>query len=249
VSPSTLRLWERHGLLVPRRTRTGYRLYDETELARGRDIRRLREIQGLSLTAIRAMLASAGTGTAPLQSWNGHLGPRLAILRRRHGLTLREAGARAGLAPSFISALERTSRGASIASLTKLAGCYSTTVTALTTSPRPRRRRLVRAGARRVLPMLGPGITVEQLAEGPALMDCQRWTLAPGAGSSGAYSHEGEEFIHVLEGQFEIVLDARERCVLGSGDSLYFKSTSTHAWRNPGPGRSVLFWVNTPPTF
>jgi len=80
-------------------------------------------------------------------------------------------------------------------------------------------------------------------------MDCQRWTLAPGAGSNGAYSHEGEEFIHVLEGRFEVVLEGKERYVLAEGDSIYFPSTAMHAWGNPGPRAAVLLWVNTPPTF
>lgn len=195
------------------------------------------------------MLAAPGNGAVAPPSRNGHLGQRLAHLRRRQGLTLRQVAASTGLAPSFVSALERTSSGASIASLKKLARCYGTTVTSLTASPRMRERRVVRAGSRRILPMLGLGITVEQLAEGPALMDCQRWTLAPGAGSSGAYSHEGEEFIHVLVGCFEVVLDGKERYELGTGDSLYFKSASAHAWRNPGPGWTILLWVNTPPTF
>lgn len=80
-------------------------------------------------------------------------------------------------------------------------------------------------------------------------MDCQRWMLAPGTGSNGAYSHGGEEFIHVLEGCFEVVLDGKECYLLEGGDSIYFRSTAMHAWRNPGLERTVLMWVNTPPTF
>src|SRR5438034_3645212 len=59
--------------------------------------------------------------------------------------------------------------------------------------------------------MLGDGVKIEQLAEGRCAMDCQRFTLSPGAGSRGQYSHEGEEFIHVLSGRFEITLDGRQR--------------------------------------
>ncbi len=97
--------------------------------------------------------------------------------------------------------------------------------------------------------MLGKGIRVEQLAEGQWAMECQRFTIRPGAGSEGPYAHEGEEFIYVLAGQVEITLDGRERYRLGPGDSTYFKSTSQHAWRNPGAEAAVLIWINTPPTF
>src|SRR5207245_7530991 len=89
----------------------------------------------------------------------------------------------------------------------------------------------------RVLPMLGHGVKIEQLAEGRCAMDCQRFTLSPGAGSRGQYSHEGEEFIHVLSGRFEITLDGRQRYQLNAGDSMYFESTSLHAWVNPGSDR------------
>jgi DNA-binding transcriptional MerR regulator/quercetin dioxygenase-like cupin family protein len=251
ISPATLRLWERHALLIPRRTASGYRVYSEEDLARARDIKRLRRVQGLNLAAIRAVLGEGkdggkGVGVA---GRNGHLGQKLHHLRQRRRLTLRDVSARTGLSPSFVNSLERTSSGASVASLKKLARCYGVTVTSLTAAPRQRERRVVRVGRRRILPMFGPGITVEQLAEGPALMDCQRWRLAPGAGSHGAYSHGGEEFIHVLEGRFEVVLDGKERYLLKDGDSIYFRSTATHAWRNPGPEQTVLLWVNTPPTF
>jgi len=80
-------------------------------------------------------------------------------------------------------------------------------------------------------------------------MDCQRFTLSPGAGSRGQYSHEGEEFIHVLSGRFEITLDGRQRYQLNAGDSMYFESTSLHAWVNPGSETTMLLWINTPPTF
>ncbi len=38
-------------------------------------------------------------------------------------------------------------------------------------------------------------------------MDCEVWTLAPGAESEGFYAHEGQELIYVLEGAFELALD------------------------------------------
>ncbi len=136
-----------------------------------------------------------------------------------------------------------------LASLTKLARCYGTTVSALSADGRQRGGKVIRAGKYRRLPILGDGIKIEQLAEGRCAMECQRFTLSPGAGSQGQYSHEGEEFIHVLSGRFDITLDGRERYRLGQGDSMYFKSSVLHAWMNPGPGTAVLLWINTPPTF
>jgi transcriptional regulator with XRE-family HTH domain len=224
-------------------------MYGEEEVARARHIKRLRDMQGPNLSAIRNMLVGPTPEAGSAASVDDHLGQRLFDLRRRQKLSLRQVSARTGLAASFISLLEQTSKGSSLVSLKKLARCYGVTVTSLTVPPRPEEKRVVRAGARRILPTLGSGITIEQLAEGSLQMDCQRWILMSGAGSSGGYSHRGEEFILVLEGHFEIVLDGRHRYALGPGDSIYFKSSSTHAWRNPGPDQTVLIWVNTPPTF
>ncbi len=249
VSSSTLRLWEQYGLLRPRRSRSGHRLYGPEEMARIRDIRRLRAIQGLNIAAIAATLRAE---SRPLPS-NGNgalvLGERLQALRLSRGLSLRDVSRRTGLAVSFINSVERGVGGASVASLKKLARCYGQTLTELTAPKEVRDRTVIRAGHYRVLPMLGPGITVEQLAEGQRAMDCQRWTLEPGAASQGPYQHEGEEFIHVLSGRLHITLDGRRRFRLKQGDSMYFTSTLLHAWMNPGPETAVLLWINTPPTF
>lgn len=43
----------------------------------------------------------------------------------------------------------------------------------------------------------------------------------------GLSSHAGEEFIYVLDGEMEIVLD-QHRDVLGAGDSIYYKSITPH---------------------
>ncbi len=87
------------------------------------------------------------------------------------------------------------------------------------------------------------------LAEGERQMDCHRFILAPGAASTGAYDHEGEEFITVVQGRFRITLDGREVHELGLGDSIYFESRRPHSWANAADEDCVLIWVNTPPTF
>jgi DNA-binding transcriptional MerR regulator/uncharacterized RmlC-like cupin family protein len=251
VSPSALRLWERRGLVVPRKTRSGHRRYAPDDVSRIRDIARLRSVQGLNFAAIETLLGvnGRGAGSQPAVRGARELGRRLHALRLRNRLTLRQVSQQTGLAPSSINSIEHGVGPASVASLTKLARCYGTAVSAIS-APRGRRAgKVIRAGRYRVLPMLGHGIKIQQLAEGPCVMDCHRFTLDPGAASQGQYSHEGEEFLHVVSGRFEITLDGREHWRLGPGDSMYFKSTALHAWTNPGPETTVLLWINTPPTF
>jgi mannose-6-phosphate isomerase-like protein (cupin superfamily) len=98
-------------------------------------------------------------------------------------------------------------------------------------------------------PTLGSGLRIEQLATGRDMMDCQRWYIEPGVGSHGAYEHDGEEFIYVLLGRFQIAIEGRDMVTLNQGESIYFRSNLRHSWQNPGQTTTVVLWVNTPPTF
>lgn len=252
ISPSTLRNWENHRLIAPSRSEGEHRLYSEGDLERIRQINWLRRVQSLNLAAIKAVMNAVGeedpsgskAAPPPLP-----LGQKLKELRRRSGLTLKQVGTATGLPISLISTLERTSTGASMASLTALANCYDTLVTDLLAPVQETDTRVIRRGRGRRVGVLGPSISVEQLAEGRTEMDCQRWRLQPGAASEGAYSHEGEEFIHVLSGVFEITLGGAEVHRLEDGDSIYFPSNLSHAWRNPSSSVTLLLWVSTPRTF
>jgi DNA-binding transcriptional MerR regulator len=261
ISASTLRFWEQHGLIKPGYTDSGHRVFSAGDLEQVRDIQRLRVVQGLSLAAIRGMRGRQGSENAhgakrlageQLSAGDG-VGSRLRTLRKKQGLSLREVAARTGLAHSFISTLERTSLGASAASIRKLATCYGTNVSELSSQLEGRchggENTVVRADEARVVPMLGPSIQIQQLARRDVMMDCQKWTLQPGAESEEAYAHEGEEFIHVLRGSLEVKLDGHERHLLLPGDSIYFASTRTHFWCNPGKEETEVLWVNTPPSF
>ena len=75
------------------------------------------------------------------------------------------------------------------------------------------------------------------------------YEIEPG-GESGRdyYTHNGEEFIFVLEGQIEVQIESK-KYILDEGDSLYFKSTQKHKFRNVGDRLVRAIWVVTPPTF
>jgi quercetin dioxygenase-like cupin family protein len=92
-------------------------------------------------------------------------------------------------------------------------------------------------------------VRIEQLARDATLLEPQLFVLSPEAASDGAYAHDGEEFIYVLEGSFTIWIGEGERHRLRAGDSLTFPSTLPHRWRNGAGGETRLLWINTPPTF
>lgn len=253
VPPATLRLWEQHGLLDPSRTASGYRLYSEDDFARVHQIVRLRSIQGLNLAAIKSTLDGNAPATGGEQAGgeapSSRLGQEIRRLRRKKGLTIAAFAGELGVSISTLSTVERTSRGVSLSLLKRIAEALGVTITALTANHGGTPKAVVRSGEGRQLPSLGRGIRIHELASGPRMMDCQEWVLAPGAGSEGFYHHEGEEFIRVLQGTFEIEVEGLGLAVLNEGDSIYFESRRAHAWRCIGSIACKLVWVNTPPTF
>ena len=56
------------------------------------------------------------------------------------------------------------------------------------------------------------------------------------------YQHEGEEFIHVLDGQADITVGQKKHS-LKKGDSLHFNSGIKHTLKNPGSKDSHLIVV------
>jgi len=59
-----------------------------------------------------------------------------------------------------------------------------------------------------------------------------QFDVSPEEGES--YSHDGEEFIHVIKGEIEVVLSG-DRVRLNAGDSLYFYANVPHTIRGIGP--------------
>ena len=253
VSASTLRLWESQGLVVPFRSETGHRQYSAEDVARLKRISWFRAERGLNPAAIREALetedaAAPGADNGEQMPPSG-IGRKLRALRHAGGKTLEQVAADMGMTSSTLSTLERTSQGVSFKTLHDLADYYGTTVSRLSGEEREDVPSLIRSGEWRAWPATTPGVTVQLLAEGKTMMDCHRFVLAPGAASEGAYRHDGEEFIHVLAGRLELVLDSDQFFDLLPGDSLYFESRRYHSWRNHHDGETILLWINTPPTF
>jgi DNA-binding transcriptional MerR regulator/mannose-6-phosphate isomerase-like protein (cupin superfamily) len=246
ISSSALRAWEALGLVTPKRTQSRYRLYSEVDLRLLQRAIFLRRSRGLNPAAIIHVLKRQGLVSAPAES-AAHPGQRFRRLRTRRGLSLAQVARATGVSVGFLSGLERGQLRSSIATLRRIARFYRTNILSLfeTADENPR---LVRASERKVLETT-PGVRMELLAWGHTAMEPHLFRIKPGGGSGESYSHEGEEFLHILRGNFEIWLDGREHYRLKSGDSLYFESSTPHRWKNPGRAETWLLWINTPPTF
>jgi len=250
VSASCLRNWERMGLIAAARSQGRYRLYSAETVERLREIKHLRTVQRVNPAGIRAMMRSDGNDPPPPPRSRPRQPPvaaRLLQLRRERGLTLAATAERTGVSVSYLSSLERGYATPSIATLQKLARLYQTNVLSFF-SEEDDPRRLVRLRDRKIL-VPNPGVRMELLAFGRRAMEPHLFRIAPGATSGGAYSHDGEEFIYVLQGKTEVWLDEVEHYVLEPGDSLYFDSRQAHRWSSLSEKETLLIWVNTPATF
>lgn len=251
ISASTLRAWERSGLLHSSRTAAGWRRYDATAVRRARQVQRMRTVDGLAVHAIERRLpkpARAGRAARPAATGGAPaLGDRLRSTRRERGLSLRTLASRAGLSPSLVSGVERGLVQPSVASLQRMTAALDTTVGALTATTAPACAVIGAKVAPLDLPT--PGVRIEDLSGGAQLLEPQRFNIDPGSGSEGEYRHDGEEFIYVLDGSLSITLDGDQQFDIGRGMSLCFDSTRSHRWWNPGDRTTRVLWINTPRTF
>lgn len=241
VTAGRLRQWEAAGLVVPTRTPSGYRVFSSADLARLRRIRDLFE-SGLNLAGVRRELGE------PAAPQSATLGARLSARRARQGLSLRQLAAATGISASHLSAIERDVTHPSVAVLQTTAAALQTSVVALLGGPPVEGQAVVRADARPPLQGDLDGVRIEQLAAVESVLESLLFHVEPGGGSE-SYSHAGDEFLFVLAGELEVVLDEAEIHLLRPGDAMTFASHRRHRFRNPGDVTASIVWVNTPPTF
>jgi DNA-binding transcriptional MerR regulator/quercetin dioxygenase-like cupin family protein len=247
VSPSSLRTWESVGLISPTRTESQYRLFTPRDVRLLKRAQFLRRARGMNAPAIMHLLRSEGL----LKNGNNRkpspVGQRLRKLRLKKRASLSQVAKSTGVSVGFLSALERGQMSASISTLSRIARFYHINILSLFDASESNPRH-VRPNERKILEA-GPGVRMELLAWGDAVMEPHLFRVAPGAGSGDSYAHEGEEFLYILKGSLEIALEGGEPAHLREGDSFYFASNMKHNWSNPGKQEACVLWVNTPPTF
>lgn len=248
VSPSILRSWENLGLVFPARTRSKYRLYTHADVRILKRAQFLHRSRRMNIPAVVHLLKTQGLlKAAARQAKASPVGERLRRLRLSRGDSLARVAKAARVSVGFLSALERGHMSASVSTLRRLARFYRVNILALF-DPSQSNPGRVRPNQRKVLEA-GRGVRMELLSWGNTVMEPHLFRIAPSAGSGESYSHEGEEFIFVLQGCLEIELEGGEHHRLEEGDSFYFESSTQHRWSNPGSKEARVIWVNTPPTF
>jgi transcriptional regulator with XRE-family HTH domain len=178
------------------------------------------------------------------------VGERLRDIRRLRHATLKTIADRAGVSESFLSQVERGRASASIASLRRIANALGVSVADLFEPDGPPRPRVLRKDER---PSLAFGVLGRKLLLTPQpLQHLEVFVgeLDPG-GSTGPepYAHgDSEELFVVIAGtvQLELGGDLHD---LEAGDSIDYRSSTSHRVTNVGEERAEVMWIISPPSY
>jgi transcriptional regulator with XRE-family HTH domain len=181
-------------------------------------------------------------------SGSNELGARLRQLRRSRGVSLAEVADGTGISPSFLSMVEKGKSDITVSRLMRLVHWFGVSVADLVQEPDNAAVQVVRSGDRRSLRLADEGIEIQMLTpDGHHAMMPVINVYDEGGGMVDPTRHDGEEFIHVLEGRLELTVAGGDPLVLETGDSAYYRSDAPHSFRNAGDGVARFFGITTPP--
>jgi transcriptional regulator with XRE-family HTH domain len=163
-----------------------------------------------------------------------NVGQAIRTLRERQKFSLRQLSQHCGLSINAISKIERGETSPTVASLHKLASALGVHITDIFTQ-RPEQA-IVFTPHANTTRIRGQGMLIEGLGNGlpNQKLEAFRMLIEPGASTtSDPSSHSGDEFVHCLEGELEYII-GHESFTLKAGDSLVFKASQPHSWRNNG---------------
>jgi transcriptional regulator with XRE-family HTH domain len=164
------------------------------------------------------------------------IGAKIKKLRKARKLTLQDVARETGFSPALISQIENNNVSPPIATLSKLARFFDVKIGIFFEEEEEERKyELVRRFDRRVVSRViskagtGHGYTYEALSfrKRNKKMEPFLITVSERAGEETLYNHEGEEFLLILSGRAEVILE-EERFILEEGDAVYFDSALKH---------------------
>ncbi len=178
------------------------------------------------------------------------IGSKLKEFRAARRLTLQQVAEAAGCTAAYVSQVERNKTSPSIASLKRIAAALNVRIVdffldevaedpvVLDPSDWPR------------MSMPRWKATIRQMVRSVRQRQMQPFytVIDPGGGAPEEYSHQGEEFGLVLEGELTLRVGA-DTLLVREGSSFYYSSSLPHAWTNEGGHPCRVIWVVAPPSW
>ncbi len=163
----------------------------------------------------------------------GAVGPRLRSIRRSRGLTITDVAAATGISASTLSRLESGGRRPNLELLLPLARVYGVQLDVLVGAPQ--------TGDPRVhfRPVRRHGMTHIPLSRRAGGVRAFKLIIPPRAEEPDPKTHEGYEWLYVLDGRLRLVLGDKD-IVLGPGEAAEFDTHIPHWLASAGPGPAEL---------
>ena len=189
--------------------------------------------------------APAASALPHIERTVSELGAKVARARQARGWSLAQLAQRAGVSAATVHKIEKSGMTPTIASLMKIASALGTSVGYFVDEPATPHVTVVRADERAQVYTSKSGLDLRNLSGryGGFAMAGAEAAVEPRADSGPApMNHPGEELVIVLEGEMEFVVDG-ERHEVAAGDSIHFRGSRPHSWRNPSDEPARVIWL------
>ncbi|KIL74814.1 helix-turn-helix domain-containing protein [Bacillus badius] len=175
---------------------------------------------------------------------------KIKALRLEKKLTLKELSEETGLSLSFLSQIERGASSLSITSLKKLAEALGVSMIFFFEDDKESQTYVSKAGDRKVFKVNGGDQKYIRLAGtfSDRKLEPLMVMLPPNLKEEHSYSHSGEEFYYILQGEVIFHIN-KDHYHLKAGDTVHFPSELLHAWENPTSEETIILSVSTPIIF
>jgi len=178
------------------------------------------------------------------------MGERVKRVREGRDLSIRDVSQRTGLDPDYLEKVESGEVAAPLGTVIRLAKALEMKMGYFISGEEERPFTIVRHDDRKVVARYDAkrakhyGYGYESLAphKTDRHMEPFQVTLEPSEAEEERSTHDGQEFIYVLEGAMEVRLGG-EVYVLSAGDAIYYDSTVPHLVKCHGDQKTRLLAV------
>ncbi len=153
-----------------------------------------------------------------------------------------------GLTKGYVCKIENSDKSPPFSTLIKIADALNTDISLLiaedSEAPENMNLCIVKKNERKEVASRGTlyGYHYEALAHKKIGKNMEPYIILPAFDEKAIFSHEGEEFMYVLEGTHEFIYDGK-KYVLREGDSIYFDSIIPHSGRSLGDKKAKILAV------
>lgn len=175
------------------------------------------------------------------------LGEKIKFLRTEKSLSLKDLSGRSGISAAAIHKIESNGIIPTITTMMKIADALGRDVSYFIEEAR-KDKDVVFVPARKREPILTfkKGLELSCVSAkkyGDFIMTAAYAVVEVGASSGKKpMKHRGEELVYCLQGKVEFQIKG-QTYVLGTGDSLNFRTQLNHKWKNIGNKEAKLIWV------